>query len=81
MSSVIRHIHYRPEIEELSIWFAPHGRRYNYSGVPMALYLALRDAPSRGAFFNAHIKDHFACRLADVPEKLVRRWQAIRSAS
>jgi hypothetical protein len=81
MSSAIRHIHYKPELEELSVWFVPNGRRYKYFGVPEPVYLALRDAPSRGAFFNAHIRDRYACRLADVPEKIARRWEAIRSAS
>ena len=28
MSAAIRHIHYKPESEELSIWFGPEGRRY-----------------------------------------------------
>lgn len=81
MSSLIRHIHYKAKIEELSIWFAPHGRRYIYSSVPEPVYRALLDAPSRGAFFNRHIRGRYACRLADVPEKLIRRWQAIHSAS
>lgn len=79
MSSVIRHMIYQPDLDELEIWFAS-GRRYIYSGVPEPVYLALRDAPSRGALFNSTIRDRYACRLADVPEKLVRRWEAIRSA-
>ena len=81
MSSAIRHIHYKPATEELSVWLGPERRRYKYFGVPAGLYEALRDAPSRGQLFSQHIKGRFACRLADVPDKLVRRWQAIRSAS
>ena len=34
MSAAIRHIHDKPEIEELSIRFGPESRRYKYSGVP-----------------------------------------------
>lgn len=79
-SSVIRHIFYKPEQQELSIWFGPEGRRYTYSGVPPALYQGLRDAPSRGRYFNQAIRGRFECRLADVSEKLARRWQAIRSS-
>ncbi|WP_375449565.1 KTSC domain-containing protein [uncultured Devosia sp.] len=81
MSSAIRHIHYKPDREELSIWFAANGRRYKYFGVPQLFYDAMRDAPSRGAFFNHYIKGRFACQLADVSDKQLRRWQAIKSAS
>jgi hypothetical protein len=81
MSSAIRHMHYKPELEELSIWFAPDGRRYKYFGVPQRIYLALRDSPSRGQYFNRAIKGRFECRLADVPGKLGRRREALRSVS
>ncbi|HTM78962.1 MAG TPA: KTSC domain-containing protein [Devosia sp.] len=81
MSSVIRHIHYQTETQELSLWLVPEGKRYIYSGVPEPLYQALRAAPSRGAFFNRCIRDRFDYRLADVSERRFRRWQAIRSAS
>jgi len=47
MSAAIRHIHYKPADEELSIWFGPEGRRYKYFGVPEFLYEAFRDAESR----------------------------------
>lgn len=81
MSSAIRHIHYKPELEELSVWFGPDGRRYKYFGVPSVLYEALRQAPSRGRFFNESIRGRFECRLVDPSEKRNRRWQALRSAS
>jgi hypothetical protein len=81
MSSAIRHIHYKPDLEELSVWFGPEGRRYKYFGVPEFVYEAFRDAPSRGQFFNQSIKGRFECRLADPSSKRNRRWQAIRSAS
>ena len=79
-SSAIRHIHYKPADEELSIWFGPEGRRYKYFGVPEFIYEALRDAESRGQFFNQAIRGKYACRLVDPSEKVSRRWQAIRSA-
>jgi hypothetical protein len=81
MSAAIRQIHYKPEIEELSIWFGPDFRRYIYSGVPAPFYEALRDAPSQGRFFNTAIKGRFACRLADRSAMRNQRWQSIRSAS
>lgn len=81
MSSAIRHIHYKPADEELSIWFGPEGRRYKYFGVPEFIYEALRDAESRGRFFNQSIRGKYACRLVDPPERRNRRRQSIRSAS
>lgn len=71
MSTAIRHIHYKPLTEELSIWFEPEGRHYRYFAVPEVIYLGLRDAQSRGRYFNQMIRDKYECRLAD---------QAIRSA-
>ena len=78
MSSAIRHIHYKPADEELSIWFGPEGRRYKYFGVPEFLYEAFRDAESRGQFFNQSIRGRFECRKVDPEEK---RRQRLRSAS
>ncbi|SFV35904.1 KTSC domain-containing protein [Devosia crocina] len=81
MSTAIRHLHYKLETEELSVWFAPDFRRYTYSGVPQTLYEALSEAESRGRFFNQHIRGRFACRLVDPSKMRSKRWQAIRSAS
>jgi hypothetical protein len=59
MSAAIRHIHYKPAEEELSIWFGPDGRRYKFYDVPEFLYEGLRDAESRGRFFNQSIRGRF----------------------
>lgn len=81
MSAVIRHLHYKPEREELSIWFDLEFRRYKYFGVPQAIYEGLRDAPSRGRYFNQFIRGRFECCLADTSDMRNRRWQDLRSAS
>jgi hypothetical protein len=81
ISAAIRHIHYKPQSEELSIWSAPQGRRYTYFSVPEAIYASLRDADSRGRFFNQSIRGRYECRLVDPSEQRTRRWQALRSAS
>ena len=81
MSSVVRHVHYKPELEELSVWLGPERRRYKYFDVPQFLYEALRDAPSRGGFFNRHIRDRFECEAVEPTSKPARPWPAIRSAS
>lgn len=42
----------------LSIWFTGSGR-YDYPGVPEAVYLAFLAARSKGQFYNDHIKDRY----------------------
>ena len=42
----------------LSIWFHRTGR-YDYFGVPVHLYEKLLSAPSKGEFFNDHIRDQY----------------------
>lgn len=81
MSTAIRHLHYKPESQELSIWFGPDFRRYKYFGVPQHLYEALSEADSQGQFFNRFIKGNFDCRLAEKSEMRNGRWQAIRASS
>ena len=81
MSAAIRKLHYKPDLEELSIWFGPDFRRYKYYGVPEHMFEALRDADSRGRFFNAFIKGRFECSpVAKAPDPS-KRWQDYRSAS
>ena len=81
MSAAIRHIHDKPEIEELSIRFGPESRRYKYSGVPASTDQGLRDAEFRVRYFNQSIRGRYECRLDDASEQRNRRWQAVRSAS
>lgn len=47
--------------QELTICFK-EGRKYIYSGVPRAVFDALKTAASAGAYFNQCIKGRFACR-------------------
>jgi len=68
-STVIRHIHYKPEPRELSIWFTETGRRYKYFDVPPEVYAAFREAPSRGRFYNEQVRGRFACELVEDPQK------------
>lgn len=57
-SSVIRRFNYDGPRKELKILFTT-GRRYIYHEVPADLAGDMRSAISKGAFFNAHIRDHF----------------------
>ncbi|HEX4303983.1 MAG TPA: KTSC domain-containing protein [Rhizomicrobium sp.] len=57
-STVIRSFGYHAAHRTLDIRFVS-GRRYVYHDVPAALYDAIRDATSKGEFFNTYIKDRF----------------------
>ena len=47
----------------LSIWFTSNrSRRYDYPGVPEALYHAFLRAPSKGSFYDDHIRDKYTYR-------------------
>ena len=65
-STVINSFRYLPRERQLEIVFVT-GRRYLYLEVPEETYFALREASSKGEFFNANIRDRFAfVRLEDV---------------
>jgi hypothetical protein len=59
-STVIREHHYERDVQELTITFVT-ARRYVYAGVPEQVYADFCAAPSKGAFFNKYIRDHFRC--------------------
>lgn len=58
-STVIADMAYDPDTQTLSVWFRPSGRRYDYFEVPATVYDALRRSPSKGRYFNAHIRDGY----------------------
>jgi lysyl-tRNA synthetase class 2 len=58
-SSVIRRFSYRADRRELEVTFVT-GRIYVYRDVPEQEVEALRAASSKGRYFNAHIRDHYA---------------------
>lgn len=55
-------VHYDDKCRELRATFRPRARTYVYRDVPREVYDALLAAESRGAFFNAHIRDAYAFR-------------------
>jgi hypothetical protein len=57
-SSAIKSVHYDALSRELLVRL-PAGI-YVYEEVPEAVYRALLAAPSKGAFYNAHIRDCFS---------------------
>jgi hypothetical protein len=63
-STVIRAFHYQPEEHALDVTFVS-GRRYRYLNVPDAVHRQMREAFSKGEFFNIHIKNHFSFQRMD----------------
>ena len=73
-STVIRRFEYNPASEALDVEFVS-GRRYRYLAVPQAVATAFREAFAKGRFFNAHIRDGYACReLEPEPEDWSEEW-------
>lgn len=60
-SSVIHGAWYLKDRRELDLLFTS-GRRYKYSGVPLGIARAFAAATSKGGFYNAEIRNRFACR-------------------
>jgi hypothetical protein len=60
-SSMIDRALFDEEAGELTICFKGSGK-YVYSGVPRAIFDALKSAASAGAYFNQCIKGRFRCR-------------------
>jgi hypothetical protein len=58
-SSMMTRIEYDEAAAELDITFVS-GKTYRYLNVPLHVYVDFLDAESKGAFFNANIKNAFA---------------------
>jgi hypothetical protein len=61
LSSVLTEVTYDRRSRALDLRFVT-GRAYRYSEVPSEIYERLMSAESKGAFFNAHIRDVYAYR-------------------
>ncbi|HEX7752069.1 MAG TPA: KTSC domain-containing protein [Novosphingobium sp.] len=57
-STAIRRFDYDAQGRALDVTFVT-GRRYRYFGVPERVAAGLREARSKGGFFNARIRDRF----------------------
>lgn len=64
-SSVIAAIDYDATVSRLTITFVS-GRIYDYYAVPAAVVDAFRRAESKGAFFNAEIRNRFPSRERNI---------------
>ena len=64
-SSVVAAIKYEAEHARLTVTFTT-GRVYEYYMVPADVAASFQTAPSKGAFFNARIRDQYAFREISV---------------
>ena len=60
-SSVIKDFEYEPELARLTIVFTTD-RVYEYFMVPPYVAASFHAAPSKGIYFNTHIRDRFSFR-------------------
>lgn len=60
-SSNIASVGYDPNSETLEVEFLKSGKVYEYYNVPAFMHERLMEAPSVGVFFNAEIKNTYAC--------------------
>ena len=61
-SSALEQASYDPDAHTLIATFRDSGRTYVYDAVPVEVYDGLLFADSLGAYFNAHIRDHYSYR-------------------
>lgn len=64
-STVIRSFNYEAASRQLGIEFQP-GLHYVYYDVPPEVFRAMHAARSRGAFFNARIRDRYSYSRLDL---------------
>jgi hypothetical protein len=57
-------VHYDERRSRLRATFRETGKTYVYEDVPQAVYAALLEADSAGAYFNTHIRDCYRFREA-----------------
>jgi hypothetical protein len=68
-SAVIRSYEYCASRRELRVTFQS-GRSYVYQDVPAEAYSAMKNAFSKGEFFNENIRDHYTFKREDSPASL-----------
>jgi hypothetical protein len=59
-SSAIRAVGYDPSRMHMRIVFQ-QGHSYDFCRVPAHIYHGLMEAPSKGTYYNDHIKDKYPC--------------------
>lgn len=60
-STAISQIEYDPSSQQMFVTFRDSGRTYTFCRVPQHVYESFLAAPSKGEFFNDHVKDRYDC--------------------
>ncbi|ESW80364.1 hypothetical protein X770_30960 [Mesorhizobium sp. LSJC269B00] len=63
-STSIRKFDYDPNTRVLSVWFVASGKHYEFLDVPAEAVAAFKAAFAKGVYFNSHIRNRYAFRLA-----------------
>ncbi|MER8677061.1 MULTISPECIES: KTSC domain-containing protein [unclassified Mesorhizobium] len=63
-STSIRKFDYDPNTRVLSVWFVASGKHYEFLDVPAEAVAAFKTAFAKGVYFNSHIRNRYAFRLA-----------------
>ncbi|MER8646828.1 KTSC domain-containing protein [Mesorhizobium sp. M1252] len=63
-STSIRKFDYDPNTRVLSVWFVASGKHYEFLDVPAEAVAAFKAAFAKGVYFNSHIRNRYAVRLA-----------------
>ena len=64
-STSISKFDYDPNTRVLSIWFVASGKHYEFLDVPVEAFAAFQSAFAKGRYFNNHIRNNYAFRLAE----------------
>lgn len=59
-SSAVSAASYNGHTGTLTLWFTSGGQGYDYYRVPLHVFEGLLSAASKGAYFNAFIRDQYA---------------------
>jgi hypothetical protein len=59
-SSAMSAVGYDPQTRRMKITFV-QGHTYDFCGVPPHIFDGLLMAPSKGTYYNDHIKDRYRC--------------------
>jgi hypothetical protein len=58
-STAIRAASYNAGSRKLTLWFTDEGEAHDYYQVPEPVFTGLLYAPSKGSYFDQHIRDQY----------------------
>jgi len=61
-STAIQRAEYNDQTAVLSLWFTGSASPHDYFLVPIRVFDGLCRAPSKGSYYNQHIRDHYTSK-------------------